>query len=285
MTTSSKIQLAPFLLLSLTLLSSATTDPPYLSEDPELQQCMHTCRHQQLFDPTEKQQCERRCEEYIREKEKRQRLGPLGNFKVTVFEVGPKKVTHPRHFDAEVLLYVMSGNGIIEFIGGDKRQMRKGDVVRVFAGTNFYVTTDEYERLHIVKLIQPVFINGQYQFFRTGGRDSDGILRYNKLGHLDVSVFFANITKELLLTCFEINASDYRKNFLAVAEEVKQSHLKRQQGRRWAIECSDEATTRDRGDVAVEALLGGNAFFEAADGVPTYLNACSVYNKRASMVQ
>ncbi|KAK1296046.1 Vicilin-like antimicrobial peptides 2-1 [Acorus calamus] len=289
MATSSKIQLAPLLLLllllllSLTLLSSATTDPPYESEDPELQQCKQTCRHQQLFDPTEKQQCKRRCEEYIQEKQKRQRLSPLGNFKATVFEVGLKKVTHPRHFDAEVLLYVMSGNGIIEFIGGDKTQMRKGDVVRVPAGTNFYVTTDGYERLHIVKLVQPVFINGRYQgpamapyynlqaikvamvvngcgyyetYHNVRHQLSRGMAFVAPVGHPFVAV--ASPDQELHLACFEINASDYQKNFLpvcfslggslfysglfssfkqdtilkVVAEEVKQSRLTRQQGRR-----------------------------------------------------
>ncbi|KMT10201.1 hypothetical protein BVRB_5g119620 [Beta vulgaris subsp. vulgaris] len=41
-------------------------------EDPELRQCKHQCRHQRQFDSKQKLGCERSCEEYIEEKERRE---------------------------------------------------------------------------------------------------------------------------------------------------------------------------------------------------------------------
>ncbi|KAM1874346.1 hypothetical protein ACFX13_008080 [Malus domestica] len=37
-------------------------------EDPELKQCKHQCKHQRGFEEWQKQQCERKCEDYIKQK-------------------------------------------------------------------------------------------------------------------------------------------------------------------------------------------------------------------------
>lgn len=42
-------------------------------EDPELKQCKHQCKVQQQYDKSEKQECEKRCEKYYKEKERRER--------------------------------------------------------------------------------------------------------------------------------------------------------------------------------------------------------------------
>lgn len=43
------------------------------TQDPELKQCRHQCRHQGGFDEEQRLQCEQRCEEYVRDKKQRER--------------------------------------------------------------------------------------------------------------------------------------------------------------------------------------------------------------------
>lgn len=45
------------------------------TEDPELQQCKHQCRHQGQFDRYEKFLCEKKCEDYIKQKEAIEEIG------------------------------------------------------------------------------------------------------------------------------------------------------------------------------------------------------------------
>ncbi|PON55226.1 Bicupin, oxalate decarboxylase/oxidase [Parasponia andersonii] len=65
-----KLSLLVLLLLSVVVLSSSVV---WGKQDPELKQCQHQCRHQKGFDEEQKSQCERRCEDYIREKKERER--------------------------------------------------------------------------------------------------------------------------------------------------------------------------------------------------------------------
>ncbi|KAM1805411.1 hypothetical protein TB2_030687 [Malus domestica] len=55
-----------FLLLSAFVLSAFAA--AVVLEDPELKQCQHQCKHQRGFDERQKQQCERKCEDYIKQK-------------------------------------------------------------------------------------------------------------------------------------------------------------------------------------------------------------------------
>lgn len=67
------------LLLSVLLAVSASLD--YTEKDPELKQCKDKCRHQRSFDQQQRQHCEQRCDDYIkqkREQEKQQREGGEG---------------------------------------------------------------------------------------------------------------------------------------------------------------------------------------------------------------
>ena len=41
-------------------------------QDPELKQCMHQCRVQQQYDEEQKEVCVRKCEDFLREKKKRE---------------------------------------------------------------------------------------------------------------------------------------------------------------------------------------------------------------------
>ena len=45
----------------------------WAKQDPELKQCRHQCRHQEGFGAAERERCEHRCEEYVREKRSRER--------------------------------------------------------------------------------------------------------------------------------------------------------------------------------------------------------------------
>ncbi|KAI4372651.1 hypothetical protein MLD38_010854 [Melastoma candidum] len=60
-----------FLLVVLSL-SALFLTSALAKEDPELKQCKHQCKHQAQFTPHDRQQCERRCEEYAREKHARE---------------------------------------------------------------------------------------------------------------------------------------------------------------------------------------------------------------------
>lgn len=70
------------LLLSVLLAVSASLD--YTEKDPELKQCKDQCRHQRSFDQQQRQHCEQRCDDYIkqkREQEKQQREGGTSFYK------------------------------------------------------------------------------------------------------------------------------------------------------------------------------------------------------------
>ncbi|XP_062024244.1 vicilin Jug r 6.0101-like [Rosa rugosa] len=54
------------LLFSVLLAVSASQD--YKERDPELKQCKHQCKHQRGYDEQEKQLCEQRCDDYIKQK-------------------------------------------------------------------------------------------------------------------------------------------------------------------------------------------------------------------------
>ncbi|CAA7388065.1 unnamed protein product [Spirodela intermedia] len=60
------------LLLSVSLAASATA-LSFEREDPELQVCRRQCRQQRQLSEREQRECERRCEDYAREKEERER--------------------------------------------------------------------------------------------------------------------------------------------------------------------------------------------------------------------
>ncbi|KAH7517239.1 hypothetical protein FEM48_Zijuj09G0041800 [Ziziphus jujuba var. spinosa] len=61
------------LCLLVVLLSVVALNGAFAKEDPELKQCKHQCRQQQGFDDKQKQNCERDCEEYLKQKEEIER--------------------------------------------------------------------------------------------------------------------------------------------------------------------------------------------------------------------
>ncbi|KAL6208638.1 hypothetical protein ACLB2K_019585 [Fragaria x ananassa] len=59
--------------LVFSVLLAVSTGLDYKERDPELRQCMHQCQHQKGYDEQQKQICEQRCDDYIKQKRQEER--------------------------------------------------------------------------------------------------------------------------------------------------------------------------------------------------------------------
>lgn len=66
-----------------------------------------------------------------------------------------------------IYLILFTGKGVITLVSHERREsfnMEHGDVIRVPAGTTYYLSNqDNVDRLHVAKLLQPVNTPGQFR--------------------------------------------------------------------------------------------------------------------------
>uniref|UniRef100_A0ACD5YAS0 Uncharacterized protein n=1 Tax=Avena sativa TaxID=4498 RepID=A0ACD5YAS0_AVESA len=89
---------------------------------------------------------------------------PVGNYRVAVLEAAPRAFLQPRHYDADAILYVMEGEGVVGLLREGKREpfcVREGDVMVIPAGSIVYSTnTHQAKLLQAVMLFNPVSTPG-----------------------------------------------------------------------------------------------------------------------------
>uniref|UniRef100_A0A803MFJ7 Cupin type-1 domain-containing protein n=1 Tax=Chenopodium quinoa TaxID=63459 RepID=A0A803MFJ7_CHEQI len=148
-------------------------------EDQQLRLCKEHCRQQRQLDSRQRHQCETACEEYIREKERReQRDEPQSRHdpgkEVMIFEANPQTFVVPNHWDADVVLFVAQGEGTVSLVYTDRREsfnIERGHVMVIPAGVTAYlINKGNNDKLILVKLINPVSNIGKFEsFFGPGG--------------------------------------------------------------------------------------------------------------------
>ncbi|XP_038982035.1 vicilin Car i 2.0101-like [Phoenix dactylifera] len=106
----------------------------------------------------------------------------VANYRVAILEANPNTFVLPSHWDAEALLFVARGNGLITRQCQDNKEtqeLRRGHIIRVRAGTIVsFVNKDRNEKLVIVMLFQTVATPGMLEaFVGAGGRNPESFYR------------------------------------------------------------------------------------------------------------
>ncbi|KAL3531319.1 hypothetical protein ACH5RR_010641 [Cinchona calisaya] len=109
-------------------------------------------------------------------------LKGIENYRLTILEAEPNTFIIPHHWDAEAVIFVVTGKGAVRLVREDKREsfnIRRGDIVRVPSGTTTYlVNSDNNNKLVIAKLLQPVFTPGRFEsFFGAGDENPESYYR------------------------------------------------------------------------------------------------------------
>lgn len=88
----------------------------------------------------------------------------IENYRFWLMEMEPTTFLVPHHFDADSVVLVLQGQGVIEFVMDNTNEafhITKGDVIRVPSGVTHFVTnTNQTVPLRLAKIAVPVNIPG-----------------------------------------------------------------------------------------------------------------------------
>ncbi|KAL5792886.1 hypothetical protein ACOSP7_001480 [Xanthoceras sorbifolium] len=131
-------------------------------------------------------------------------LRGIRKYRLGSLEVNTQTFLTPTHLDADGVFFVSSGQGTVTVIHRDKRQsfnIRKGVLLRIPAGTTFYVVNNhQKEKMFIVQLLQSVNNAGQYEpFFWGAGSNPES--------------FFSTFSSEILEAAFKTSSEEVQKLF------------------------------------------------------------------------
>ncbi|ONK74342.1 uncharacterized protein A4U43_C03F5250 [Asparagus officinalis] len=101
----------------------------------------------------------------------------IANYRIVMLEANPNTFVVPTHLDAEVVIYVVRGEGTITKIRGNQdresHDIKQGDVLKISAGTVVYlINKSNNQKLQLAKILQPVSTPGQSEDFQTVGGDN-----------------------------------------------------------------------------------------------------------------
>ncbi|KAM0943545.1 putative rmlC-like cupin domain superfamily, rmlC-like jelly roll protein [Dioscorea sansibarensis] len=108
----------------------------------------------------------------------------VSNYRVSVIDLKPRAFLKPRHLDAEEILFVANGRGIIGVVDSESRNthnVREGDILRIRAGSISYLANkDNNERFVIVKLLHPVSQPGRLREYFPVGLERAYLQRFSR---------------------------------------------------------------------------------------------------------
>ncbi|OEL36310.1 Cupincin [Dichanthelium oligosanthes] len=98
----------------------------------------------------------------------------VGNYRVAELEAAPRAFLQPSHYDADEVMFVREGEGVIVLLSRGRREsfcVREGDVLVIPAGAVVYsANTHDSRWFRVVMLLNPVFTTGRFEeFFPIGG--------------------------------------------------------------------------------------------------------------------
>ncbi|TKY52645.1 Sucrose-binding protein [Spatholobus suberectus] len=108
-------------------------------------------------------------------------LQGIENVRLAILEANAHAFVSPRHFDSDVVLFVIKGQAILGWVKEsetEKFSLEAGDMITIPAGTTLYIVNREgNEKLFIAMLHIPVSTPGKFEeFFGPGGRDPESVL-------------------------------------------------------------------------------------------------------------
>ncbi|KAJ8630721.1 hypothetical protein MRB53_024044 [Persea americana] len=131
-------------------------------------------------------------------------LRGIENYRLAVLEANPNAALMPTHIDADEIFFVVAGSATITLLrkeNKDSYNLRKGDILRVEAGTTLYIINrDNKEQLFIARLMETISVPGQFQpFFGIGGRNPES--------------YYMSFSKNILEAAFNTEYEKVRKVF------------------------------------------------------------------------
>jgi mannose-6-phosphate isomerase-like protein (cupin superfamily) len=91
----------------------------------------------------------------------------VGRYRVAVLEAAPRAFLQPGHYDADEVMYVSEGEGVVVLLYKGKREsfcVREGDVMVIPAGAIVYsANTHSSDWFRVVMLLSPVSTPGRFQ--------------------------------------------------------------------------------------------------------------------------
>ncbi|KAK1315255.1 Vicilin-like antimicrobial peptides 2-1 [Acorus calamus] len=91
-------------------------------------------------------------------------LRGIDNYRLAVLEANPYAFVMPSHWDADSVVFVVTGRGTMTILHEEAREVRQGDIVAVPSGVIVHLTnTDNREKLYIATIIRPISTPGSYK--------------------------------------------------------------------------------------------------------------------------
>ncbi|CAD6214947.1 unnamed protein product [Miscanthus lutarioriparius] len=105
----------------------------------------------------------------------------VGNYRVAELEAAPRAFLQPSHYDADEVMFVKEGEGVVVLLRGGRREslcVREGDVMVILAGAVVYsANTHHSEWFRVVMLLSPVSTSGRFEeFCPIGGESPESFL-------------------------------------------------------------------------------------------------------------
>ncbi|CAM8893446.1 unnamed protein product [Rhodiola kirilowii] len=112
--------------------------------------------------------------------ERSELLRGIENYRMGMLVANPNTFVLPHYIDAEAVLVVIKGNGVLTIVREGKRESfetETGDAIRVPAGSTIYwINKDSNEELRLASLFQPINSPDQHtEFFPTGGENPESV--------------------------------------------------------------------------------------------------------------
>ncbi|CAN6297486.1 unnamed protein product [Urochloa humidicola] len=128
----------------------------------------------------------------------------VGNYRVAELEAAPRAFLQPSHYDADEVMFVKEGEGVVVLLARGKREsfcVREGDVLVIPAGAVVYsANTDESRWFRVVMLLNPVSTKGRFEeFYPIGGESPES--------------FFSVFSDDVLQAAFNTRREEWKQVF------------------------------------------------------------------------
>ncbi|KAF8659318.1 hypothetical protein HU200_058519 [Digitaria exilis] len=128
----------------------------------------------------------------------------VGNYRVAELEAAPRAFLQPSHYDADEVMFVREGEGVVALLSRGKREsfcVREGDVLVIPAGAVVYSANTHADKwFRVVMLLNPVSTAGRFEeFFPIGGENPES--------------FFSVFSNEVLQAAFNTRREELEQVF------------------------------------------------------------------------
>ncbi|KAK2415593.1 vicilin seed storage protein [Trifolium repens] len=137
----------------------------------------------------------------------------LQNYRLLEYKSKPHTLFLPQHNDADFVLAVLNGRGILTVLNRNDRysfNLERGDTIKIPAGTITYLANlDDKEDLRVLDLVIPVNRPGQFQSFLLSGSENQ-------------ESFLSGFSKNILEASFNADYEEIERVLLEEQEKEQQ---------------------------------------------------------------